>query len=126
MAENKKKILVVEDDMAMREILANKLSKFYTVLEAEEGKKAMDIWIKEKPDLVLLDLMIPEMDGFEVLEAMREHADREVAQAKVIVLSALWSKDQTEKAKKFAVEEYMVKTFQTTEDILEKVNKILK
>jgi CheY-like chemotaxis protein len=120
------KILVVEDDITMREIVVSKLTSFgYKVVEADDGKKAVDVWTKEKPDLVLLDLMLPEMDGFTVLENMRKSADSKLANTKVIILSNLWSKEDIERTKKLSIEDFMVKAYHTTEDILEEVKKIL-
>ena len=126
MAEKNKKVLIVEDDITMREIVTSKLaSAGYNVLEAEDGKKALEVWGKEKPDLVLLDLMLPEMDGFEVLKEMRNNQDPDVAKTKVIILSNLWSKEDIERTKKLSIEEFMVKAYHTTQDILDEVNKVL-
>lgn len=126
MPETKKKVLVVEDDITMREIVVAKLnSEGFKVIEADDGKKAVDTWTKEKPDLVLLDLMLPEMDGFTVLETMRKSADSKLANTKVIILSNLWSKEDIERTKKLSIEEFMVKAYHTTEDILEEVKKVL-
>jgi OmpR family response regulator RpaB len=126
MAGKNQKILVVEDDITMREIVVSKLTSFgYKVVEADDGKKAIEVWTKEKPDLVLLDLMLPEMDGFSVLENMRKSADSKLANTKVVILSNLWSKEDIERTKKLSIEEFMVKAYHTTEDILEEVKKIL-
>jgi OmpR family response regulator RpaB len=126
MADKSKKVLVVEDDITMREIVVSKLSSAgYLVVEAGDGKKALEVWAKEKPDLVLLDLMLPEVDGFGVLETMRKNSDSKLANTKVVILSNLWSKDDIERTKKLSIEEFMVKAYHTTEDILEEVKKIL-
>jgi CheY-like chemotaxis protein len=126
MPSKNQKILVVEDDITMREIVVSKLTSFgYKVSEADDGQKAIDIWTKERPDLVLLDLMLPHVDGFGVLETMRKNPDTVLANTKVIILSNLWSKDDIERTKKLSIEEFMVKAYHTTEDILEEVKKIL-
>ncbi len=126
MPDKSKKILVVEDDITMREIVVSKLtSSGYTVVEADDGKKGLEVWAKEKPDLILLDLMLPEVDGFGVLETIRKNSDSKMASTKVIILSNLWSKDDIERTKKLSIEEFMVKAYHTTEDILEEVKKIL-
>jgi DNA-binding response OmpR family regulator len=125
MATKSKKILVVEDDMTMREIVVQKLKAAgYDVVEAEDGAKAIKLVLKEKPDLVLLDLMLPEVDGFGVLEAIRK--DESVKDTAVIILSNLWSKDEIIKTKNLGVQSYIIKAYMTTEEILEKVNDILK
>lgn len=121
-----KKVLIVEDDITMREILVSKLSSAgFVVVEAEDGKHAVATWQKEKPDLVLLDLMLPEADGFSVLGEIRKNPDTSLANTKVIILSNLWSKSDIERAKNLTIEEFLVKAYHTTEEILDEVKKVL-
>ena len=127
MAEKQKKILVVEDDVTMREIVVHKLSTSgFDVVEAADGKQGIDVWIKEKPDIVLLDLMLPEVDGFKVLETIRGNPDKAVAQAAVIVLSNLFSKEDINRAKNLSIDDFMVKAYYTTEEIMTRVKETLK
>jgi DNA-binding response OmpR family regulator len=91
------------------------------VFEAEDGAVGLKIIAKEKPDLILLDLMLPEVDGFGVLEALRKDPDPEIAQTPVIVLSNLWSKEEIIKTKQLGVSSYIIKAYMTTEEILDKV-----
>ena len=127
MATKPKKILVVEDDVTMREIVVQKLqSAGFGVLEAEDGKKGIKLALKEKPDLVLLDLMLPETDGFGVLEKIRTCGDPDVSKTAVIILTNLWSKNEIVKAKSLGVQAYIIKAYLTTEEILDKVNEVLK
>jgi len=122
-----KKILMVEDDAAMREIVIHKLQTHgFEVKEAEDGKKGIDILIQEKPDLVLLDLMLPEVDGFKVLETVRTNPDPGIANTPVIILSNLWSNKDILRTKALKVQAYMVKAYFTTEEILDKINEILR
>lgn len=122
-----KKILMIEDDMAMREIVIHKLMTHgFEVKEAEDGKKGIDMLLQEKPDLVLLDLMLPEVDGFQVLETVRASTDAAVAKTPVIILSNLWSNKDILRTKALKVQAYMVKAYFTTEEILNKINEILK
>ena len=124
--EKQKKILMVEDDAAMREIVIHKLqSNRFTVLEAEDGQKGIDILMQEKPDLVLLDLMLPEVDGFKVLETVRASSDPVIADTPIIILSNLWSNKDILRTKALKVQAYMVKAYFTTEEILNKINEIL-
>lgn len=126
-AEKPRKILMVEDDVAMREIVIHKLmSHGFDVKEAEDGKQGLDVLLKEKPDLVLLDLMLPEVDGFKVLETVRAHQDPKVANTPIIILSNLWSNKDILRTKALKVQAYMVKAYFTTEEILNKINEILK
>lgn len=124
--ETNKTIVIVEDDVAMREIVAHKLSSSgFTVKEAEDGKEGVDLIIQTKPSLVLLDLMLPEMDGFKVLEAIRKHEDPKIADTPVIILSNLWSNKDILKTKALHVQAYLVKAYFTTEEILHKVQEVL-
>ncbi len=119
-------IVVVEDDVAMREIVAHKLSSNgFTVKEAEDGQEGIDLIIAEKPSLVLLDLMLPEVDGFKVLETIRKNADTKIAKTPIIILSNLWSNKDILKTKALDVQAYLVKAYFTTEEILKKVQEVL-
>lgn len=120
------KILVAEDEPMMREIVTHKLLiSGYEVKEALNGKEAVEVWTREKPDLVLLDLIMPEMDGFKVLEIMRGNQDQAVAKTPVIVLSNLWTNEDILRAQNLKIEGYLVKAYFTTEDILNKVKQVL-
>ncbi len=121
-----KKILVVEDDSAMREIVTHKLiSHGFAVNQAEDGRQALEVFIAEKPDLVLLDLLLPELDGFHVLQAIRNNPDLALAKTAVIVLSNLWSNKDILSVQALHADAFMVKAYFTTEEILAKVNEIL-
>ncbi len=126
MAEtNKKKILVVEDDVAMREIVTHKLSSSgFDVKQAEDGKQGVELFNSEKPDLILLDLMLPEIDGFKVLETIRNSPDKKMAETPVIVLSNLWSNQDILRTQALKANAYMVKAYFTTEEILSKINEL--
>ena len=120
------KIVIVEDDVAMRDIVVHKLSgNGFIVKEAADGQQGIDLIISEKPDIVLLDLMLPEVDGFQVLETIRKHTDKQVAATPIIVLSNLWSNKDILKTKALNVQAYLVKAYFTTEEILKKVNEVL-
>ena len=124
--ETNKKILIVEDDIAMREIVVHKLSaNGFVVKEAGDGKDGIELIIQEKPDLVLLDLMLPEVNGFEVLETIRKNPDAAIASTPIIVLSNLWSNKDILKTKALNVQAYLVKAYFTTEEILKKINEVL-
>lgn len=124
--KKQKKILVVEDEVAMREIVVEKLQKSgYKVTEAEDGQIAIDLAPKEKPDLILLDLMLPEVDGFGVLEFIRNHRDDRLKKTPVIILTNLWSKEEIIRTKSLGVSAYIIKAYMTTEEILEKINSVL-
>jgi len=120
------KILVAEDDVAMREIVVHKLmNNGFDVREAEDGNKALEILKTFSPDLIILDLMMPELDGFGVLEALRKNPDKKTSQTPVIVLSNLWSNQDILKAKAFSVSAFLVKAYFTPDEILGKIKEIL-
>ena len=126
MTDTSKKIVVVEDDLAMREIVVHKLSaKGFYVKEADNGQKGLELIETEKPNLVLLDLMMPELDGFGVLELLRKNPDKKLAATPVIVLSNLWSNEDILKAKSLGVVDFLVKAYFTPEDIFAKINAVL-
>lgn len=127
MPEKQTKVLVIEDDVTMREIVVHKLStNGFDVVEAGDGKAAIEAWKKEKPDIVLLDLMLPEMDGFQILETVRKTNDADVAHASVMVLSNLFGKEDIKRAKSLNIEDFLVKAYYTTEEILTKVKEAVK
>lgn len=119
-------VVVVEDDVAMREIVAHKLStNGFDVKEAEDGQEGIDLILSSKPSIVLLDLMLPEVDGFKVLETIRANPDKAIAKTPIIILSNLWSNKDILKTKALNVQAYLVKAYFTTEEILKKVNEVL-
>ncbi len=125
-ANANKTIVIVEDDVAMREIVTHKLSSSgFTVKEAEDGRIGLDLIMQTKPHLVLLDLMLPEVDGFEVLETVRKSTDPQIAKTPIIILSNLWSNKDILKTKALHVQAYLVKAYFTTEEILKKVEEVL-
>ncbi|MFA6548010.1 MAG: response regulator [Candidatus Magasanikbacteria bacterium] len=102
-----KKILIVEDEKPMAHALELKLSHsgFETVI-ASDGEAALENLKKQKFDLVLLDLMIPKLDGFGVMKAMKENKDK----TPVIVSSNLGQEDDAQKAKSMGAKWYFVKS----------------
>jgi DNA-binding response OmpR family regulator len=97
----KKKILVVDDEKDLRDLLKWFLkSKDYEVLEASDGKSSLDIVKKEKPDLVLLDIMMPDLDGWEVSKKIKE--DRSFKSTPISMLSVLSTAEAVDKSLKYA------------------------
>ena len=120
-----KKILIVEDDKFLRELIVRKLSnEGYDVVEAVDGQQGV-LKIKEtKPDLVLLDLILPGIDGFEVLAQKKE--DPFAASIPVIVLSNLGQKEDVDKGLSLGATDYLIKAHFTPGEIIEKVRNIIK
>lgn len=120
-----KKILVVEDDKFLRELISQKLTKEgYVVVEAVDGEKGVESVKAEEPDLVLLDLILPGIDGFEVLAKMK--SDPRLAEIPVIILSNLGQKDDIEKGLEMGANDYLIKAHFTPGEIIEKIQVVLK
>ena len=120
-----KKILVIEDDKFLRELIAQKLVKEgYEISEAIDGEEGIKKIKEEKPDLVLLDLILPGIDGFEVLSMMRE--DLAVASIPVIILSNLGQKEDVERGLKLGAADYLIKAHFTPGEIIEKIRNVLR
>jgi len=120
-----KKILIVEDDKFLRELIAQKLLKEeYDIVEAVDGEKGIKSVKEENPDLVLLDLILPGIDGFEVLARMKE--DPKLAEIPVIILSNLGQKDDIERGLKMGAVDYLIKAHFTPGEIIEKIKVVLK
>jgi len=117
-------ILIVEDDKFLRELISKKLSKGgYNVVEAVDGEDGVKKAKEKNPNLVLLDLILPEMDGFEVLSKIKE--DPATASIPVIILSNLGQKDDVDKGLKLGASDYLIKAHLTPGEIIEKVKTIL-
>jgi DNA-binding response OmpR family regulator len=119
---DKVKILLVEDDSFLREIIFMKLEKEgFAVREAEDGEKAIAAVSSEKYDIILLDLIMPAVDGFEVLERIRSSEEGKNSKTPIIVLSNLGEEDNVKKALDLGANDYMVKAHFTTDEVIEKI-----
>jgi len=109
MTDIKKIILVVEDEDPLRMVLKDVLTvEGYGILEAKNGIEGLDMALREHPDLILLDILMPKMDGLEMLKKLRE--DEWGKQAPVIVLTNLSDNEDIARAVEEDVFEYFVKT----------------
>ncbi|MDP3882665.1 MAG: response regulator [Candidatus Staskawiczbacteria bacterium] len=115
-----KKILIVEDDAFLRDLINKKLSSAgFEVSEAIDGEKGLEKTKEEKPDLILLDLLLPTIDGFEVLAKLKESQD--TSAIPVIVLSNLGQKEDVDKGLSLGATDYLIKAQFTPEEIILKV-----
>ena len=120
-----KKILIIEDDKFLRELITQKLFKEgYEVSEAVDGEEGLKKLKEEKPDLVLLDLILPGIDGFEVLARTREEST--LSSIPVIILSNLGQKEDVEKGLKMGAVDYLIKAHFTPGEIIEKIKAALR
>lgn len=120
-----KTILIIEDDKFLRVLIAKKLiQEGFEVSEAMDGEEGIKKFKEEKPDLVLLDLILPGIDGFEILARMKE--DPELAKIPVVILSNLGQEKETEKGIRMGAVDYLVKAHFTLSEIIKKIKEILK
>ncbi len=118
-----KKILIVEDEATLQKTLNDLLSQEgYEVLSAIDGPRGMELAFDKKPDLILLDIILPKMDGFEILKKIKENKD--TAQIPVIILTNLSSVNDIQKALDLGATTYLVKADFHLSDILSKIEKI--
>lgn len=126
MDNSQKKILVVEDDGALRNILVDRLRlNNYQIFQAADGEEAVSLILDKKPDLILLDLLLPKLDGFKVLERIRNYPESHIAATKVIVLSNLWSDRDILRAQALTIDGYYVKANTNLDDVYEKIKQTL-
>ena len=120
-----KKIFIVEDDVFLQGLEATKLKKEgYDIVTAVNGKEASEVVGKKvKVDLVLLDLLLPDMDGFEVLTVIKK--EKSFADTPVIVFSNLSEDKDIKRAKSLGASEFMVKSNFNLDELTEKVKQLI-
>ncbi len=118
------KILVVENEPDLSEALTAVLAhEGFTVITAPDGEAGLAQALAEKPDVILLDIMMPRMDGLTVLQYLR--SDPWGKHANVIIMTAFDDMEKVNKAKEFGVEDYIVKTNVTLSAVVAKVKERL-
>ncbi len=118
------KVLLVEDDIALREIYSARFSaENFEVVTADDGEQALSQAIKEKPDIIILDIMMPKISGFDVLDILR--STPETKNTKVIVMSALSQESDIQKGRQLGADAYLVKSQTTLSDVIAKTNEVL-
>lgn len=123
MSTSQKHVLIAEDDAFLLEMMRKAVNGHdVRVSTAENGQKAIDVIAKDLPDLLLLDLLMPQVDGFAVLEYRKEHA----LKFPVVVCSNLSDKKSIVKCSDFDVAEYLIKSDMDDEQIWTIVEKYLK
>jgi len=122
-----KKILVVEDDKFLRDLCVKKLDRMgFYVDSAIDGLDGLKKIVKDKPDLVLLDIIMPGLEGFEILEKVRANKDKKIAQIPIVILSNLGQESDVKKALELGANDYLIKAHFSIDDIADKVKKFLK
>jgi DNA-binding response OmpR family regulator len=119
-------ILVVEDDPVLKNLLGHTFAGKYQTLYASTGAEALSLFEAHKPALVLLDLMLPGgTNGFSILEQIRARTD-DAKSTPIIVVSNLGQESDKEKAKQLGANDYMVKAEVSVEEIVQKIQQVLK
>ena len=116
----KKKILLVEDDAALSGVYKSRLKmEGFEIREVDNGEQALSAALDFKPDLILLDAMMPKISGFDVLDILRNTT--ETANVRIIMLTALSQPKDKERAESLGVDDYLVKSQVVIGDVVERV-----
>lgn len=119
------KILLVEDDKSLREIYGVRLlAEGYDIVSAGDGEEALAMAIKERPQLIISDVMMPKISGFDMLDILR--STTETKDIKVIMMTALSSEDQRARGQALGADRYLVKSQVGIEDVVRTVHEVLK
>lgn len=121
---SKKTILLVEDDEFLAELYGTKLSlEGYEVLLANDGEKGLKMIKEKKPNLILLDIILPKMDGFEILKAMK--LEKTVKDIPVILLTNLSQKDEVKKGLDLGAKDYLIKAHFMPSEVVKKIKETI-
>lgn len=120
-----KKILIIEDDPFLNEMYAVKLAQSgFEVETAFDGKMGVIKAKETSPDLILLDIVLPKMDGFEVLKELKKNSSS-LKKIPVVLLTNLGQKDEVEKGVKLGADEYIIKAHFTPTAVVDKIRGLL-
>lgn len=118
------KIMIVEDDASLREIYGIRIAaEGYEIVSAGDGEEALAVAVREKPNLILSDVMMPKISGFDMLDILR--STPETANIKVIMMTALSGDDQRERGERLGADRYLVKSQVGIEDVVNAIHEVL-
>ena len=118
------KIMLVEDDKSLREIYSIRLvAEGYDVVSAGDGEEALALAVQQKPDLILSDVMMPKISGFDMLDILR--STPETKDIKVIMMTALSSEEQRQRGESLGADKYLVKSQVGIEDVINAVHEVM-
>jgi two-component system alkaline phosphatase synthesis response regulator PhoP len=119
-----KKALFIEDDDFLRSLVVTKLQKNdFVVATSADGSNALELINQEKPDILLLDLMLPGVSGFEILKQVRESETWK--NLKVIIFSNLGEEEDIRRGEELGADEYLIKSNFTLDELIEKMREII-
>lgn len=125
MEEKTKKVLIIEDEATLQKALQEVLTaEGYEILSALDGLRGLEIARQENPDLILLDIILPKMDGFEVLKELK--SEEKTESIPVMILTNLSDISDVQKALDLGATTYLVKADFSLEDVIKKVKDTLK
>lgn len=120
----KKKILIIEDEKILLDLLQKKLSQEgYDILASHNGEEGLKTMREQKPDLILLDIIMPKMSGFEVMEEMNKSSD--LKDIPIIIVSNSGQPVEIERAQSLGAKDWLVKTEFDPQLVIDKVKKLL-
>lgn len=123
-ASTAQSVLIIEDENVLRGLLVTTLKgEGYRVFDAANGKEGLDLANELHPDLILLDIIMPEMNGMDMLKQLRQ--DKWGGAAKVVLLTNLGDTESIESAKIFGIRDYLVKSDWSLDELTEKVHEYL-
>lgn len=118
------KIMIVEDYQILREVISKKFSQEgFKVFAACNGQEALSNLESFEPDVILLDIIMPGLNGFEVLKKIRDNSDPKISKTVVMMLSNLGDEDDVQKAMRIGADDYMIKSDFTISEIIEKIKR---
>ena len=118
------KLMLVEDDNSLREIYGIRLgAEGYEIVSAADGEAALAMAVQERPDLILADVMMPKISGFDMLDILR--STPETKDIKVIMMTALSGDDQRKRGEALGADRYLVKSQVGIEDVVNVVHEVL-
>jgi two-component system, OmpR family, phosphate regulon response regulator PhoB len=118
--DRKPKILLVEDDMGLASVYKARLeAEGFEIEHCNDGEQALTSAIKYRPDLIILDVMMPKISGFDVLDIL--HNTPETMNIKVVMLTALAQPKDVEKAKTLGADDYLIKSQVVIADVIERI-----
>lgn len=118
------KVMLVEDDNNLREIYEARLAaEGYDIVAAQDGEEALALAVKERPDLIIADIMMPKVSGFDMLDILR--STPETKHAKIIMMTALSQAEDKARAEKLGADRYLVKSQVTLEDVVKVASEML-
>lgn len=118
------KILLVEDDINLRDIYSARFgAESYEVITASDGEEALATAVREKPDLIILDVMMPKISGFDVLDILR--STPETKNTKIIMMTALSQEEDKQRGETLGANKFLIKSQVTLEDVVNTAKEML-